>query len=86
MAGIGIAKKGLGLLGKKKKLSVEDRISKIRQKEHKKMLKAWTTKLKTQNEIAARRLKQKEENIKMKIKKNNEEAAQRLETFNKRKK
>jgi hypothetical protein len=86
MAGIGIAKKGLGLLGKKKKLSVEDRISKIRQKEHKKMLKKWTTKLKTQNEIAARRLKQKEENIKMKIKKNNEEAAQRLETFNKRKK
>ena len=86
MAGIGIAKKGLGLLGKKKKLSVEDRISKIRQKEHKKMLKKWTTKLKTQNEIAARQLKQKEENIKMKIKKNNEEAAQRLETFNKRKK
>ena len=64
MAGIGIAKKGLGLLGKKKKLSVEDRISKIRQKEHKKMLKEWTTKLKTRNE----------------------EAAQRLETFNKRKK
>ena len=86
MAGIGIAKRGLGLLSKKKKLSIEDRISKIRQKEHKRTIKEFATKLETQNEIAARRLKQKEENIKMKIKKDNEEAAQRLETFNKRKK